>query len=66
MAKPRNIDDAYERLEDLNITIREHVVGCRAETRMQNDRLARLEKIFVAFAGASMILLCTIILQGGS
>ena len=51
MVRTRSLDDAYERLEELNLSIREHVVGCRAETQQQNSRLKRLEAILIIRGG---------------
>ena len=65
MVRTRSLDDAYERLEELNLSIREHVVGCRAETQQQNSRLKRLEAILITQAGATIMLLVSLIIRGG-
>jgi cell division protein FtsL len=52
-----------ERVAELEMSIREHVVSCRQETRQQNSRLRRVEAILISTAGATILLLVTIILR---
>ena len=50
-------------MAELEMSIREHVVSCRQETRQQNSRLRRVEAILISTAGATILLLVTIILR---
>lgn len=52
-----------DRVAELEMSIREHVVACRQETRQQNSRLRRVEAILISTAGATILLLVTIILR---
>ena len=52
-----------DRVTELEMSIREHVVSCRQETRQQNSRLRRVEAILISTAGATILLLVTIILR---
>ena len=52
-----------DRVAELEMSIREHVVAGRQETRQQNSRLRRVEAILISTAGATILLLVTIILR---
>ena len=45
------------------LEVRQHVVSCSAETRQQNARLRRLEAILITSAGATIILLISLVTQ---
>jgi hypothetical protein len=61
--KNRTITEAHARIDDLLLEVREHVVSCSAQTRQQNSRLRRLEAILITSAGATILLLLTIVIQ---
>jgi hypothetical protein len=59
----RTTSDAHNRIDDLLLEVRQHVVSCSAETRQQNARLRRLEAILITSAGATIILLISLVTQ---
>tara|TARA_R110000744_G_C19121967_1_gene536053 strand:+ start:34 stop:231 length:198 start_codon:yes stop_codon:yes gene_type:complete len=59
----RTTSDAHSRIDDLLLEVRQHVVSCSAETRQQNARLRRLEAILITSAGATIILLISLVTQ---
>jgi len=61
--KDRTISDAHSRIDDLLLEVREHVVSCSVQTRQQNSRLRRLEAILITTAGATILMLISIIIQ---
>jgi hypothetical protein len=62
----RTTSDAHSRIDDLLLEVRQHVVSCSAETRQQNARLRRLEAILITSAGATIILLVSLVTSGTS
>ena len=61
--KSRTITEAHARIDELLLEVREHVVSCSAQTRQQNSRLRRLEAILITSAGATILLLLSIVIQ---
>jgi cell division protein FtsL len=61
--KNRTISDAHSRIDDLLLEVRQHVVSCSVQTRQQNSRLRRLEAILITTAGATILMLMSIIIQ---
>ena len=59
----RTTSDRNNRIDDLLLEVRQHVVSCSAETRQQNARLRRLEAILITSAGATIILLISLVTQ---
>jgi hypothetical protein len=59
----RTVSDAHTRIDDLLLEVRQHVVSCSAETRQQNSRLRRLEAILITSAGATIVLLLSLVTQ---
>ena len=59
----RTASDAHTRIDDLLLEVRQHVVSCSAETRQQNSRLRRLEAILITSAGATIVLLISLVTQ---
>ena len=61
---PKNtLIDAHHRIDELLLEVRQHVVSCSTETRQQNARLRRLEAILVGSAGATILLLISLVVQ---
>jgi cell division protein FtsL len=61
--KDRTISEAHSRIDDLLLEVRQHVVSCSVQTRQQNSRLRRLEAILITTAGATILMLISIIIQ---
>ena len=55
--------DAHYRIDELLLEVRQHVVSCSTETRQQNARLRRLEAILIGSAGATILLLISLVVQ---
>ena len=55
--------DAHHRIDELLLEVRQHVVSCSTETRQQNARLRRLEAILIGSAGATILLLISLVVQ---
>ena len=51
------VESAHERVDELLIELREHLVHCAGETRQQNARLQRVARILIGTAGAPIMLL---------
>ena len=62
----RTASDAHNRIDDLLLEVRQHVLSCSAGTRQQNSRLRRLEAILITSAGATIILLISLVTSGTS
>jgi len=62
----RTASDAHTRIDDLLLEVRQHVLSCSAGTRQQNSRLRRLEAILITSAGATIILLISLVTSGTS
>ena len=60
-ADRRTVASAHGRLDDLIITMTEHLSSCSLECRAQNARLARLEKILIGTAGSTICLLLLLV-----
>ena len=58
---PRTISGAHDRIDALLLEVRQHVVSCSAEARQQNSRLRRLEAILITSAGATIMLLVSLV-----
>jgi len=59
----RSASDAHNRIDELLLAVREHVIGCATETQQQNARLRRVERILISTAGATILLLLTLVLR---
>ena len=59
----RTAEYAHDRVDELLLEVRKHVVVCYSETRQQNGRLRRLESILITSAGATIVLLITLVVQ---
>jgi hypothetical protein len=59
----RTVASAHIRVDDLLGELREHIGRCSSESRAQNARLARLEKILIGTAGATIALLVTLLVR---
>jgi len=55
--------EAHHRIDELLLEVRQHVVSCSTETRQQNARLRRLEAILIGSAGATILLLISLVVQ---
>jgi len=55
--------NAHKRIDELLLEVRQHVVSCSSETRQQNARLRRLEAILIASAGATILMLVSLLLK---
>jgi hypothetical protein len=60
---PRTTSDAHSRIDALLLEVRQHVVSCSAEARQQNSRLRRLEAILITSAGATIMLLVSLVVK---
>ena len=67
MSKPdndrRTVASAHIRVDELLVELRQHLAACSSESRAQNARLARLEKILIGTAGATIALLVTLLIR---
>jgi hypothetical protein len=59
----RTVASAHIRTDELLVELRQHIGSCTVEGRAQNARLARLEKILIGTAGATIALLVTLLMQ---
>ena len=59
----RTVASAHIRVDELLIELRQHLAACSSESRAQNARLARLEKILIGTAGATIALLVTLLIR---
>mgnify|MGYP003646382380 FL=1 len=59
----RTVASAHIRVDDMMGELREHIGRCSSESRAQNARLARLEKILIGTAGATIALLLMLVLR---
>jgi hypothetical protein len=61
---PKNtLIDAHHRIDELLLEVRQHVVSCSTETRQQNARLRRLEAILIGSAGATILMLISLVMK---
>ena len=54
---------AHSRIDELLMEVRQHAVFCSSEAQQQNARLRRLEAILIASAGATILMLLSLVLQ---
>ena len=59
----RTVARAHQRIDELLLQVREHVVNCSSETRQQNARLRRVERILLTSTGAILLLLISLVLR---
>ena len=59
----RTVASAHQRIDELMLQVREHVVSCSSETRQQNSRLKRVEMILLTSTGAILLLLISLVLR---
>ena len=59
----RSAVSAHQRIDELLLEVREHVIGGATETKSQNSRLRRVERILISTAGATILLLVTLLLK---
>ena len=59
----RTVASAHQRSDELLLQVREHVVNCSSETRQQNARLRRVERILLTSTGAILLLLISLVLR---
>jgi|FLOH01.1.fsa_nt_gi hypothetical protein len=59
----RTVASAHIRVDNMMGELREHIGRCSSESRAQNARLARLEKILIGTAGATIALLLMLVLR---
>ena len=59
----KTIASAHKRIDVLLVNLREHIAGCANEGRMQNARLRRLEAILITSAGATIVMLISLLMQ---
>lgn len=59
----RTVASAHQRIDELLLQVREHVVNCSSETRQQNARLRRVERILLTSTGAILLLLISLVLR---
>ena len=63
MTERRSAASAHQRIDDLLLQVREHVVSCSAETKAQNARLKRVEMILLTSTGAILLLLLSLVVR---
>jgi|TARA_R100000049_G_C1929240_1_gene73331 hypothetical protein len=54
---------AHSRIDELLLEVRQHAVFCSSEAQQQNARLRRLEAILIASAGATILMLLSLVLK---
>ena len=59
----RTVASAHIRVDELLIELRQHLAACSNEGRAQNARLARLERILIGSAAATIGLLFMLVLR---
>ena len=59
----KTVAGAHKRIDVLLVNLREHIAGCANEGRMQNARLKGLEAILIASAGATILMLISLLLK---
>jgi hypothetical protein len=59
----RDAKAAHERIDDLLLVVTRHTAACSAEGKAQNARLARLERILISSAGATIALLVALLIR---
>ena len=59
----RTASDAHTRLDQMIVELRAHQASCSAESKMQNARLKRVEAILIGTAGATILLLLSLVLK---
>ena len=59
----RDPESAHTRIDDLLLIVTKHTASCSVEGKAQNARLARLEKILIGTAAATIALLVTLLIR---
>ena len=59
----RTVASAHQRIDELLLQVREHVVSCSSETKQQNARLRRVERSLLTSTGAILLLLISLVLR---
>jgi predicted nucleic acid-binding Zn ribbon protein len=59
----RTVSSAHSRIDTVIVELREHQATCSAESKMQNARLKRVEAILIGTAGATILLLLSLVLK---
>jgi hypothetical protein len=54
---------AHVRIDDLTVDLRQHLAVCSEESRAQNSRLRRVEAILIGSAGATIVLLVSVLVR---
>jgi hypothetical protein len=54
---------AHDRIDDLMVELRQHLAVCSQESRAQNSRLRRVEAILIGSAGATIVLLISVLVR---
>jgi hypothetical protein len=54
---------AHARIDDLMVELRQHLAVCAQESRAQNSRLRRVEAILIGSAGATIVLLISVLVR---
>jgi len=59
----RGAGAAHDRIDDLLLSVNRHTAACTLEGKAQNARLARLERILISTAGATIALLIALLFR---
>lgn len=59
----RGAGAAHDRIDELLLAVTKHTASCSTEGKAQNARLARLERILISTAGATIALLIALLLR---
>jgi hypothetical protein len=59
----RTATRAHDRIDDLMVELRQHLAVCSQESRAQNSRLRRVEAILIGSAGATIVLLISVLVR---
>lgn len=59
----RTVASAHHRIDALMVEVREHLASCSTESKVQNSRLKRVEAILIASAGATILLLVSLVMR---
>ena len=63
MSDRRTAASAHDRIDAAIVELRAHQATCSAESKMQNARLKRVEAILIGTAGATILLLLSLVLK---
>lgn len=59
----RTVASAHDRIDATIVELRTHLGTCATESKMQNARLKRVEAILIGSAGATILLLLSLVLK---